>query len=77
MAFLAPTLALWTSSFLSPSCIPFSPAMAYVWRTQAGRREEVWVRAQGPPCPQHHRCGHWQGKRGRPRAESLESPAGP
>lgn len=26
--FLAPTLARWTISFLSPSCIPFSPAIA-------------------------------------------------
>lgn len=28
LAFLAPTLALWTISFLSPSCIPLSPATA-------------------------------------------------
>lgn len=29
VAFLDPTLALCTRSFLSPSCIPFSPAIAY------------------------------------------------
>lgn len=28
LAFLAPTLALWTISFLSPSCIPLRPATA-------------------------------------------------
>lgn len=28
LAFFAPTLARWTMSFLSPSCIPFSPATA-------------------------------------------------
>lgn len=28
LAFFAPTLALWTISFLSPSCMPLSPATA-------------------------------------------------
>ena len=30
VAFFAPTLALCTISFLSPNCIPFRPAIAYV-----------------------------------------------
>ncbi len=33
----APTLARWTTSFLSPSCIPFSPAIAL--RKEGGREE--------------------------------------
>ena len=46
MAFLAPTLALWTSSFLSPSCIPFSPAMACGEAGEGpGQGEVVGVRA--------------------------------
>lgn len=46
LEFLAPTLALWTISFLSPSCIPLSPATAcsrkrhlLVRRGTAGRKE--------------------------------------
>lgn len=29
IGFLAPTLARWTINFLSPSCIPFNPAIAW------------------------------------------------
>lgn len=76
MAFLAPTLALWTSSFLSPSCIPFSPAMAYVWRTRGGGAQGRGV-GQGPGA--HHlptipQIQALVGEEGRQRAESLESP---
>lgn len=37
LAFLAPTLARWTISFLSPSCIPLSPATA--WRVHDRHRD--------------------------------------
>lgn len=38
LAFFAPTLALWTISFLSPSCMPLSPATAW-WRAH----KQLWA----------------------------------
>ena len=36
----APTLALWTISFLSPSCIPFRPWIAWETQGEVERAEE-------------------------------------
>lgn len=40
VVFLDPTLALWTRSFLSPSCMPLSPAIACI--TEKWRDYNAW-----------------------------------
>ena len=39
---LAPTLALWTINFFSPSCMPFSPVIAWKWNNQL-KRWTKWI----------------------------------
>lgn len=53
VVFLEPTLALWTRSFLSPSCIPFSPAMACD-SEQCALERLTWVSINSSDTPLAH-----------------------